>query len=69
LVKNKKRCFVYLDSPYNPVSDSSNFTGYTKNGFDRIKQEKLKNICDGLNAKGVKFLLSNSSTKFYKRTL
>jgi len=66
LLKIRKGAFVYFDPPYDPVSDSSSFTGYTKNGFDRTEQERLKKVCDKLNDKGVKFLLSNSSTKFIK---
>ncbi|MEG1411537.1 MAG: DNA adenine methylase [Terrisporobacter sp.] len=60
----RKGAFVYLDPPYDPVSDSSNFTGYAKGGFNRKEQERLKDLCDKLDSKGVKFLLSNSSTPF-----
>ena len=63
----RKGAFVYFDPPYDPVSNSVNFTGYTKAGFDREEQERLKGICDKLNQKGVKFLLSNSSTEFIRR--
>lgn len=66
LSKIRKGAFVYIDPPYDPISDSSSFTGYTKNGFDKTEQERLKNVCDKLNSKGVKFLLSNSSTEFIK---
>jgi len=66
LSKIRKRAFVYFDPPYDPISDSSSFTGYTKNGFDRTEQERLKKVCDKLNDKGVKFLLSNSSTEFIR---
>jgi len=59
----KKDAFVYFDPPYDPVSKSSNFTGYVHNGFDSSDQTRLKNLCDKLDRKGVKFLLSNSSTK------
>lgn len=62
----RKGAFVYLDPPYDPVSDSSNFTGYAKGGFDREEQIRLKELCDKLNEKGVKFLLSNSATPFIK---
>lgn len=62
----RKGSFVYFDPPYDPVSDSSNFTGYTKNGFTKKDQIELKNLCDTLHAKGVKFLLSNSSTEMIK---
>ncbi|WP_211232566.1 DNA adenine methylase [Oleidesulfovibrio alaskensis] len=58
--------FVYLDPPYDPVSSSANFTGYAKGGFDRSEQERLKAVCDALNKKGTKFLLSNSDTRFIK---
>lgn len=54
--------FVYFDPPYVPVSESANFTGYVKGGFDLLEQERLRNVCNQLDAKGVKFLLSNSST-------
>lgn len=57
-----KGAFVYLDPPYLPVSSSSNFTGYTKEGFNQSEQERLKQLCDHLDEKGVQFLLSNSST-------
>ncbi len=56
--------FVYLDPPYDPVSESANFTSYTRNGFDRDDQIRLKNLCDKLDRKGVRFMLSNSSTDF-----
>lgn len=62
----RKGSFVYLDPPYDPVSSSANFTGYDKGGFNRDEQIRLKKICDKLNKRGVKFLLSNSSTEFIK---
>ena len=60
----QKGDFVYFDPPYDPVSDSANFTGYDKRGFDREEQKRLKLLCDVLNKKGTKFLLSNSATDF-----
>jgi DNA adenine methylase len=60
----RKGSFVYFDPPYDPVSDSANFTGYDKGGFDREEQTRLKELCDKLDTKGVKFLLSNSATEF-----
>lgn len=66
LKRVRKGCFVYLDPPYDPVSDTSNFTGYNKGGFDRAEQTRLKLCCDELTQRGVKFMLSNSSTDFIK---
>mgnify|MGYP003123510007 CR=1 FL=1 len=60
----KSSDFVYFDPPYDPVSNSSNFTGYTKAGFDRDEQIRLKLLCDRLDSVGTRFLLSNASTDF-----
>ena len=62
----KKGDFVYFDPPYDPVSSSANFTGYSRGGFVRSDQERLRNVCDELDSKGVKFMVSNSSTEFIK---
>lgn len=62
----RKGAFVYLDPPYDPISNSANFTGYDKGGFNREEQIRLKNLCDKLDKRGVRFLLSNSSTDFIK---
>lgn len=61
-----KGTFVYLDPPYDPVSDTSSFTGYSKGGFNRDAQIRLRKCCDDLNARGFKFMLSNSATDFIK---
>jgi len=60
----RKGSFVYFDPPYDPVSDSANFTGYDKGGFTRDEQVRLKRLCDNLNSRNIKFLLSNSATDF-----
>lgn len=60
----RKGAFVYFDPPYYPLSDSSSFTGYTLGGFGKEDQIRLKNVCDKLDARGIKFLLSNSSAPF-----
>ena len=67
LDKLKKGTFVYLDPPYDPVSDTASFTGYNKGGFDKNEQIRLKNCCDLLTNKGIKFMLSNSATDFIKK--
>ncbi len=61
-----KNSFVYLDPPYHPVSESSNFTGYIQGGWNAEHQIRLREACDELNRRGVKFLQSNSSTDFIK---
>ena len=57
---------MYLDPPYYPLTKSASFTGYNANGFNEADQIRLKEFCDKLNKKGVKFLLSNSNTDFIK---
>lgn len=64
LINIKKGDFVYLDPPYYPISNSSNFTGYTLDGFSESDQVRLKELCDKLTERGIKFLLSNSSAPF-----
>lgn len=59
-----KNTFVYLDPPYYPISEGSNFTGYVQGGFDVHDQTNLRKACDELNKNGVKFLLSNSAAPF-----
>lgn len=66
LKQTDKKCFVYLDPPYHPISESSNFTGYVQGGWNIYDQIDLKTACDELHKKGVKFLLSNSSADFIK---
>lgn len=58
--------FVYLDPPYDPVTKTANFTKYTSNGFSQDDQIELKEMCDKLTSRGIKFMLSNSSTEFIK---
>jgi DNA adenine methylase len=60
-----KESFVYMDPPYDPLSESG-FTDYSKGGFTRVEQIRLRQQCDMLNAKGIKFMLSNSATEFIK---
>ncbi|MBQ2381514.1 MAG: DNA adenine methylase [Succinivibrio sp.] len=60
----KENSFIYLDPPYDPLSQSSSFTNYSNGGFNKDMQIKLKEFCDFLSNNGHKFLLSNSATPF-----
>jgi DNA adenine methylase len=62
----EKSSFVYLDPPYHPISENSNFTGYVQGGWNEASQIRLRNACSKLNENGIKFLLSNSSSDFIK---
>jgi DNA adenine methylase len=54
--------FVYLDPPYDPVSQTASFTSYTRDAFTWADQERLAAECASLDRRGVRFLLSNSAT-------
>lgn len=56
--------FVYFDPPYHPVSATSSFTSYARDGFDQNDQRHLRDVCAELDRRGVKVLLSNSDTPF-----
>ncbi|MBT5954292.1 DNA adenine methylase [bacterium] len=62
----QKNDFIYLDPPYDPVSKTSNFTGYAKDKFGKDEQIALKNYCDAIDKKNAFFMVSNSSTDFIK---
>lgn len=53
--------FVYFDPPYAPLNATSNFTDYSQKGFDEKMQLDLRDLCDRLDQKGVRFMLSNSN--------
>lgn len=56
--------FVYFDPPYHPISKTSDFTSYAKNGFGVDAQVELANVYAELSKNGVKVLLSNSQNEF-----
>ena len=58
--------FVYLDPPYHSVSESSYFTGYVQGGWDEGEQLRLRDVCNRLSERGIKFLLSNSASDFIR---
>jgi DNA adenine methylase len=66
LAKAKKGDFVYLDPPYDPISDTSSFTGYNLENFGKKDQRRLKEICDKLTRRHCKIIQSNSATDFIR---
>lgn len=56
---------IYMDPPYMPEKEQS-FTSYTAMGFDLKEQERLRDICDKLNANEVKWIQSNSNSPLIK---
>jgi DNA adenine methylase len=60
--KIQKGDFTYLDSPYIPLSEKEAFVNYTTGGFGWSDHLRLKNLCDELSSKDIKFMLSNSSS-------
>ncbi|MDD4796576.1 MAG: DNA adenine methylase [Eubacteriales bacterium] len=58
--------FVYLDPPYDPLPGTAGFTGYAKDGFTRDDQIRLRQCCDRLDARNIRFMLSNSATAFIR---
>lgn len=53
---------VYFDPPYVPLSATSYFTSYTVDGFTAEDQIRLRNLALRLKSKGVRVILSNSSS-------
>ena len=67
----KKGDFIYFDPPYQPLSKTSSFTGYTKDSFSLNDQKRLRDLFDEMHARGCKLMLSNSwcpeIVQLYKR--
>lgn len=62
----KENDFVYIDSPYIPISETASFTNYTKDGFSLEDHKRLAELCNKLSDKGVKLLISNNNTPLTK---
>jgi DNA adenine methylase len=63
----KKDDFVYLDPPYQPISATSNFTGYTSLCFGEQDQKRLADAIKQLDKRGCYFMLSNSDNDLIRR--
>ncbi|WP_404785971.1 DNA adenine methylase [Altericista sp. CCNU0014] len=60
------RDFVYFDPPYHPLSDTSNFTAYSRVAFGETEQIRLRDTFAELAERGVKVALSNSDCPFIR---
>ena len=56
--------FFYFDPPYDPVSKTASFTGYTANAFGDQDQRDLAEVFTQLAQEGCLCMLSNSHTPF-----
>ena len=63
--------FLYIDPPYAPMSETSNFTAYTSPRFGPEEQQALQQMALSLARRGCHLLLSNSTApsiaKLYAR--
>jgi len=64
----KKGDFVYFDPPYQPVSNTANFTSYTNRNFTVDDLERLANLAEKLDSMGCNVLLSNSKSKIVENS-
>ena len=55
--------FVYLDPPYRPLFNGSNFKEYSNSPFGDKQQRELKLFCDKLGRLGCQIMISNSDSK------
>lgn len=50
----------YLDPPYKPLSNTSSFTSYAKDGFNDAEQVRLRDFCTRISQQNAQFIASNS---------
>lgn len=55
---------VYCDPPYEPLTETSNFTSYSAGGFDQTQQKRLAQAALRTAARGIPVLISNHRTDF-----
>jgi DNA adenine methylase len=65
-INPKEGDLVFFDPPYAPISATSSFTSYTSEEFGGVQQAQLKEFCDSLNERGIKFMLANSNCEFIR---
>jgi DNA adenine methylase len=57
---------VYLDPPYHPLSATSAFTSYTREGFGEEEQRRLARAFGDATRQGAFVILSNSNSGFVR---
>ena len=50
----------YFDPPYKPITETSSFTSYAKEGFNDDEQIRLRDFCDQISMDKALFIASNS---------
>lgn len=50
----------YLDPPYRPLTETSAFTSYAKDGFNDAEQTRLRDFCEQIATRKSLFVASNS---------
>lgn len=50
----------YFDPPYRPLTETSAFTSYSKDGFDDAEQMRLRDFCSQITTRKSLFVASNS---------
>jgi DNA adenine methylase len=58
--------FVYFDPPYDPITETANFTSYTASCFGADDQRELARVARTLAQRGVHVMLSNHDTPFIR---
>lgn len=53
----------YFDPPYKPITETSSFTSYAKDGFSDTEQIRLRDFCNQISEAGAMFIASNSDPK------
>ncbi len=53
----------YFDPPYKPITETSSFTSYAKEGFNDDEQLRLRDFCDRISLKKSLFVASNSDPR------
>ena len=59
----KEGDFVYFDSPYIPINETSSFVDYTKDGFSLEEHKRLATLFRELDKRGAKCMLSNHNVE------